>query len=506
MDYDLGTAALQDFEKAKTFIGKEISALPVPAFLINRDVLKANAARFRTKLANLNKCVEDHNNNSSSSSKEDNVHKINPIKFRTHVKTLKTIEATRAALGYPLDSSEPSETASKAVVVSTMAELRGLLPLIRAGQVTDVIYGVPISKSHLAEVEILQQFGATISVFVDNVEQLEILSHGGNNSSTNTENKGIVWPVMIKIDADEHRAGAQIESEEFEELVKGIEKDGGKQFLLRGFYAHAGASYDASSLEQVQAHLSREINAVTKAAARARKLLGDDKEVSFLLSIGATPTMNALSKTDDGELLSAIFELKQVDGSSTTPHLANLTSVHSNDTLELHAGNFVALDLQQVSTSLARYEDIAGTCLTEIVSYYKNRSTLPGKYNKKRTHAQQEDDTTEITKGPEYLINAGVLALTREPPHGDEYTIKASRGLAQVVGNTEWIVTRVSQEHGILEFSGTITENTDLKPWKHGDKIQLYPQHMCISAAMHKFYFVVSGTTVVDVWKPWKFW
>ncbi|VVT49350.1 uncharacterized protein SAPINGB_P002227 [Magnusiomyces paraingens] len=459
------SAALSDLKLAKEYIGKPANSLPSPAFIVDKSRVANNVRRMLTKVADP----------SIAAALATTANPTRTLTFRPHIKTLKSLEVTRAALGYSINGPAHDLAVADlpkfdAVVASTLAEIRGVKALVQEGILKDIIYGVPVSRSHLPELSALRKEysalipGFNLSLFVDDVGQLELIDTAAIPDDS-------PWQVVVKIDADEHRAGARVGTPEFEALIKEIESS--PLATLRGFYAHAGMSYDAWDLAAVQQHLARELGAVTGAATSARTILKSESH-SFLLSIGATPTAHALSHPD-------VQALAQ-------------TGLHADDTLELHAGNFVALDLQQVSTSLAALDDVACWLQAETVGYYPTRG---------------------VSGGPEYLLNAGVLALTREPGHGDPSKVEMARGLARArvpweASTTGWVISRVSQEHGILERVGPVTgseSEAELKPWKLGDKVALYPQHACIIAAMHKFYFVVDGgDTVVDVWEPWKFW
>lgn len=390
--------ALTDINTARSFIGKSVSELPVPSFVVDRGVIKSNIEHLHAKL-------EVGPNNT-------------PIKFRPHVKTLKTLEVTEMALGEKYHS----------VVASTLEEIRGMASLVEKGTVKDILYGVPIGKSKIHAVgELNKSYNgkATVAVFVDHVAQAQFLAE--------SEYK---WEVMIKADTNDNRAGIVLETPEFKQLFEAIEK--ASNITLKGVYVHAGSSYGSTDLETAKTHLFREISTLVKAS----KSISKD---GLLLSFGATPTAHAFSSMDMPEDL-------------------------GNFTLELHAGNFVALDLQQASTHLASLDNIAGYTQSEIVSHYPERG--------------------------EYLVNAGVLALTREPGRFG--------GFAHVKGRPGWKIERVSQEHGILKYFG---EETSPKGFEIGERVKLLPQHMCITSAMHKYYFVVDGSDeIVDVWIPWKFW
>ena len=131
-------------------------------------------------------------------------------------------------------------------------------------------------------------------------------------------------------------------------------------------------------------------------------------------------------------------------------------------------------DLQQLSTGTIDEIDLAMTVIADVCSIYAERN--------------------------EGLINAGVLALTREP--GKIPGFARVRGLK----GQSWIVDRVSQEHGILShvgIDGVPAENT----WKVGDKVELDVQHACIVGAMHGWHFITDEKDIVcDVYYPWKWW
>ena len=120
---------------------------------------------------------------------------------------------------------------------------------------------------------------------------------------------------------------------------------------------------------------------------------------------------------------------------------------------------------------------------------------------------------------PEALIGAGTLALGREPckdyngfgvvapspwPTSSEETVWDD------ANRTGWIVGRISQEHGILSWSGSRDAVRELKI---GEKITIFPNHSCISAAGFSWFLVVDSsleaeqrTKIVDVWVRCRGW
>lgn len=62
----------------------------------------------------------------------------------------------------------------------------------------------------------------------------------------------------------------------------------------------------------------------------------------------------------------------------------------------------------------------------------------------------------------------------------------------------------MSQEHGVL---GTRDKAQKVEVFRVGDKVALYYQHSCITAAAFHVYYVVDEEDVVrETWVPWKGW
>ncbi|KAF9883925.1 hypothetical protein FE257_002668 [Aspergillus nanangensis] len=160
-------------------------------------------------------------------------------------------------------------------------------------------------------------------------------------------------------------------------------------------------------------------------------------------------------------------------GSTPTAHVATTLkqTLPKNVELELHAGNYPANDLQQECTGLIHESQQAIRILAEVCSVYPERN--------------------------EALVNAGTVALTKETSE--------SPGFARVSDRAQWAVVRMSQEHGILGLTageGRIEENFSV-----GQKVLLYCQHACITAAQFHVYYVVDADDVVrETWVPWKGW
>ncbi|KAF5678345.1 D-serine dehydratase [Fusarium heterosporum] len=157
-------------------------------------------------------------------------------------------------------------------------------------------------------------------------------------------------------------------------------------------------------------------------------------------------------------------------GSTPTAHVVESlkASMPDNVKLELHAGNFPCNDLQQVSTGLVTEAQQAVSVAAEVCSVYPERN--------------------------EALVNAGVIALSRES--------SAYSGFGRVAGNTSWGVVRLSQEHGIL---GTSEGRKVEEDFKVGQRVELWCNHSCITAAAFYVYYIVDEEGIVrDTWIPSK--
>jgi D-serine ammonia-lyase len=271
---------------------------------------------------------------------------------------------------------------------------------------------------------------------IDHADHIRILEEF--NTRTTRSNP---WPAFIKVDIGSNRAGILNSSSRLDEVIQAANSS--KAVSVYGFYCHAGHSYAAKSTAQAVKVLNDEINGVVIAA---RKLLNPKAEL--VLSIGATPTAHVVSN------------LK--------------AKLPENARLELHAGNFPANDLQQVATGLVSLSDQAVRVVAEVCSVYPERN--------------------------EALINAGVLALTKE--------VGPFTGLARLTDEVNWAIVRVSQEHGIFGWVGD-EANFELAEdrFKVGQKVLLYTQHSCITSAMYYAFYVVDEQDIVrETWVPWKGW
>jgi len=216
-------------------------------------------------------------------------------------------------------------------------------------------------------------------------------------------------------------------------------------------------------MPEAAGYLSGEIEAVNMAAGLALSILADTPTIPprtepFVLAIGSTPTAHAATAETRAQL-----------------------ETHLNGRLELHAGNYPLLDLQQLHTGLVDTHRVAQRVLATVVSYYPGRG---------------EGGADEA------LCDAGAVAMSKDTG--------PIEGFGEVVGRP-WRLGRISQEHGVL--TQLRPASTDLyDKLQIGEIIQIVGQHACLILAAYPWYYVVDsdmpskGETVEDVWVPWKGW
>ncbi|PWN34160.1 uncharacterized protein FA14DRAFT_124625 [Meira miltonrushii] len=349
--------------------------------------------------------------------------------FRAHVKTLKTAESTTAQVG---------QSREKAIIVSTLAEAWGAVQsgLVKQGIVKDIYSDLKVLIDHPNQVKALQ---AALETDLGKFPPMN---------------------VFIKIDCGYVRAGLSVDSPVLPILVQTLAQS--SQLCIFGVYTHAGFSYDSKNSNEANSYLSTEMQSLDRAAQLVKQVSSSIPSAKIrtplVLSVGSTPTAHAAGTS--GQSGAAVAMKSKLTGGE----------------LELHAGNYPALDLQQVATNAIPNAQIPGiercalSVLATITASYPSRD--------------------------EAMLDGGGIAFAKDlgpiPGYGHVVWPKAYIG---------WQLGRVAQEHGVMTLRPVL-----------GDKVQIIPQHACMTAAAHPWYFVFDSSTseqvptVVDIWVPWKGW
>ncbi|RGP64461.1 caib baif family enzyme [Fusarium longipes] len=443
-------------ELRQFYVGKSIHDVPKPAVILDKARIHRHCQSMLTAVDALG------------------------LHFRAHVKTHKTVEAARLQVG---ESNRDVK-----LIVSTLAEIDHLLPLLKeykkAGRRLDILYGLPLPRSQISR---LAAFGAelgpgSISVLIDHPSQLE---------SVKAFSQYAKFParVFLKVDTGYHRAGLppiSMNKSGLIEMLAKLEANGEAELL--GLYSHSSLSYKDSTPEQAMENLEGEIQGCLDAVNAQAYLFAKNKEI--LISVGASPQVTAAENlvTAEGDLSPAAESLRRAIATVTNGQPGGLQTK-----LELHAGVYSILDMQQVSTNSRRHlgshaDEIAISVIAEVCSTYNDNERVQ----------------------PEALVAVGTLGLGREPcaAYPGWGVVSESSYDAGIGHKRRLIVDRISQEHSILAWEHAEGEDTSLLPpvpLEVGHDVVIYPNHACVTGALYGWYLVVDSSEgdakkIVDVW------
>lgn len=264
-----------------------ISALQTPCLLLDRDRLERNAAAMRARTRGLG------------------------VTLRPHVKTPKSVEVARVALG--------SETGP--ITVSTLLEAEHFAE----HGFRDILYAVGIAPAKLPRLAALQErTGARVTMALDSVAAAEALAAFAAEGFSGLE-------ALIEIDCGERRGGLAPEDGALPEIARILDRAEGVS--LAGVMAHAGHSYATDDLEGIQAIAARERDLAVSAAETLRGLGHDCRTVS----VGSTPTI--------------------------------LHAEHLRGVAEARCGIYLFWDLAQASRGVCGLGDIALTVLATVIGH-----------------------------------------------------------------------------------------------------------------------------------------
>ncbi|KAE8392819.1 putative serine dehydratase domain-containing protein [Aspergillus alliaceus] len=437
------------------YLHKTLTEIPKPAAILDRAIITRHCTSMHKTIQTLG------------------------VDFRAHVKSHKTTELARLQVG----------TSSQTInfVASTLLEIENLAPLLKEyqdnGHRVNILYGIPVVPSQVDRLAAAAaELGeGSVSVMVDHPDQVRFLD--GFAAVT-----GFPVGVFVKVDCGYHRAGlppAQVDKGGL--LGKLAEAESRGLGRLVGVYSHSSLSYGGKGRGDALRHLRGEVEACLRAVAGNAKGL---PERELVVSVGATPQVvaaEAVAGLGEGdEELEALRELLREPDTG---------EFRGGVRVELHAGNYPLLDMQQMSTDAGgvrqRFQDEVGAFVAgETCSVYN-------------------DGEREC---PEALVAVGVLGLGREPcPSYKGWGVIGPWGVPDSEASGDrLIIDRISQEHSIVSW-----ESRDAAkeiPLRVGQTVKIYPNHTCITGAMYGWYLVVDSssdpdaTKIVDVWVRWSGW
>ncbi|KAJ5082655.1 hypothetical protein N7532_011698 [Penicillium argentinense] len=435
-------------ELLQRWAGEDIADLPKPAAVIDRAIVRRNCERMNRTIKTLG------------------------VEFRAHVKTHKTLEIAKLQLD--------KENQTPKFIASTLLEIETLIGLLaglkRAGRSPNILYGIPLVPSHVPRLaELAAAIGEdSVAVMIDHPDQIQFLQ----NFSAKAKFPACVF---VKVDTGYHRAGlppASLNKNGLLEKLAEAEQAGHAKFL--GLYSHSSLSYNANTAEEAMRYLIGEIQGCKIALNRWLPLLPKDREL--IISVGATPQAMSSHNLVQGSSSPEADELRALLREPCAEQ--NEASVK----IELHAGNYPILDIQQATTNARQgagsfEEEIAMSVVAEVCSVY-------------------QDGERDV---PEALVAAGTLALGREPcpsyPGWGYLSNWRMKGEAKS-GKDRLFVARISQEHSIIAWEDS---KKDGMPLSVGQVVKIYPNHSCVTGSFYGWYFVVDSdledaSRVVDIW------
>jgi len=308
----------------------------------------------------------------------------------------------------------------------------------------DITLGVPFLPHHLSRFASLKQQcpAATVRIVLDSEASLGLLNSALNK---NDSFKSLLCPisVFLKVDCGYHRAGVDPEANPEGALALAKAISGGPNTSLFGLYAHSGNAYNTGTALSGAATVAQtESSRIAAFAAILR-----DEGVTFeVVSVGSTPSCMAAESMPAG-------------------------------VTEMHPGNFLFFDLQQVDSGACASSDVSVAVLSRVIGVYPLRN--------------------------EILIDAGGTAVHKDPG--------GVHGWGAVEGHPDLCLLRMSQECTVVGLAPEAPHGA--KPLQErfqvGGLLRVTPNHSCMTACQHERYHVLrehSDDTVAVVWKPCKYW
>ena len=135
---------------------------------------------------------------------------------------------------------------------------------------------------------------------------------------------------------------------------------------------------------------------------------------------------------------------------------------------EARPGNYVFYDRTMVLIGACEPEDVGVTVLATVVSHQPGAS--------------------------HFVVDAGALALSKDP--GPAHA-NLPQAMGAVQAHPELTVASLSQEHGMIRAESP--DDIDGK-FRVGDRVQIVPNHSCLTVAQFDFYDVVEDGRVAGRW------
>jgi D-serine deaminase-like pyridoxal phosphate-dependent protein len=340
------------------------------------------------------------------------------VKLRPHLKSAKSVDVARLAIDPP----------DGRIAVSTLKEAEYFAD---AGY-RNILYAVGIAASKMARAAALRRRGVELSLVVDMPATVETIDQMAVAER-------VPFSVFIEVDTDGHRAGVKPSDPTVISIGHALANS--RSLRLAGVMAHAGSSYNCSSLLAIADLAEQERARTVAAAARLRAAGLTVPEVS----VGSTPTA-LLARSLEG-------------------------------VTEVRAGVYMFFDLFMAGLGVCRIEDIALSVLTTVIGHRSDRGWL--------------------------IADAGWMALSADrstaSQHSDQgYGLVCAEDGSPLDGV---LVLSANQEHGIIGARPG-AKHLDVSRFPLGTRLRILPNHACATASQHNSYLLV-GTDGASPQREW---
>lgn len=236
--------------------------------------------------------------------------------------------------------------------------------------------------------------------------------------------------ICIKVDVGTRRTGMPADDPEAILHVANAVKTM-KNGRFQGLLAHTGHTYQARSVDEIRSSFRETVRQLQAIRTYLRK--GDDE---ILLSVGDTPSCNVMERFEG------------ID--------------------EIRPGNFVFYDLMQWKL---------GSCLKDQIGILMACPVV----------AKHADRGEVVLYGGAVHFSKEAWLINGKTVFGQMVQVDASGYWTEFV--EEAYLTKLSQEHGILEVPQTI-----MNAIKPGDWVGIIPVHACLTANLMRGYHLPDGS------------
>ena len=330
------------------------------------------------------------------------------VVLRPHAKTHKSLAIARLQM----DAGAVGLTVAKTAEAMVFLE----------GGIRDVTVAHPLidPRKITRLLEAARRTGSRVRVICNSMHGVEML---GSSAAA----LGAMLDVLVKVDVGLHRCGVDPAGPDGVDLARAIDAHAALRF--DGLLSHAGHAYGAEGPEAVRDAAKAERRIMTEMADR----IAHGGIAVPSISVGSTPTVWL------GQSFAGLSEIRP--------------------------GNYVFMDLTQVSLGVASRQDLALSVLATVVS-----------------------------KNARYaIVDAGSKVLSSDRgPHGS--TRVSGYGLATRVSDPgdEIVVASLSEEHGFLAHEG--------RPIAIGERFRIWPNHACPIVNLARALCVMDGSLCDQTW------